>query len=157
MTIQFPSSGILLVQPRGALNANIINAAPIVFTSDQGSASVAGSWLGIRIVNPVSPPTLLQNVKVLYAGGADSAGSNSCPQPGFNPNNAAIRILGIPNAQFIANSEIAFSAGHGIDRGWQQNSPQDFMASNTFTGVAGCKQTTPAPVTGACPTNPPCP
>jgi len=33
----------------------------------------------------------------------------------------------------------------------------DFMATNTFTNVVGCKQTYPADASHACPTTVPCP
>ena len=163
--IQFPPAGMLFVAGRNATNGPALGAliangagAPIVFTSDQNAALVPGGWIGIRIGDPVDPRTVLQNVKVMFAGAADSAGSNSCPYPGFSTiNDAAIRILGVPSTQFITNSEIIASARMGIDRGWRSDIQPDFLPSNAFTAVASCKQTTPRMTSGACPINPPCP
>lgn len=106
-------------------------------------------------------------MKILYAGGTDAAQSKSCPYPGYPiGNDAAIRVLGVPPTQTIVNSEIAWTARHGIDRGWQSNTQPDLLPSNTVTpGTTSpggaCRQTTPKNVTGGnCPMSPqkpPCP
>jgi hypothetical protein len=106
VTILFAPGGVVNVAGRssgtngpalGALSAIGVPCAPIVFTSDQGAVSAAGNWLGIWVGDPVDERTVMQNVKVMFAGGADVLGSNSCPYsgPGLNNiNDAAIRILG---------------------------------------------------------------
>jgi hypothetical protein len=99
----------------------------------------------------------MQNTRVEFAGGASTGGSNSCPYPGIVINDAAIRIFGPPSTQFITNSEILSSARFGIDRGWRADLQPDFLASNTFTAVASCKQTTPRTFNGVCPATPTCP
>lgn len=165
VTIQFPPGGTLYVAgrnaPNGAAHGALVaigSGAPIIFTSDQGASPAAGSWLGIKIGDPVDPRTALQNVKVMFAGAADITGSNSCPYPGSNVgNNAAIRILGAPAAQFITNSEIIASASFGIDRGWRSDMQPDFLGSNVFTAVTSCKQSTPRMANGNCPVQVPCP
>ena len=60
------------------------------------------------------------------------------------------------DGQFVTNSTILASASHGIDRGWR-GSNTDFLATNTFTSIAKCKQSYPKDATGACPATVPCP
>jgi hypothetical protein len=169
VTIQFPPGGVFNVDPttgssggaaQGALIA-IGGPAPsqkIVFTSDQ-PAPLAGDWLGVRFGGAVDTRSTLQNVRVEFAGGTSTTGSNSCPYPGPGTgiNDAAIRIFGPPLTQFITDSEILSSLHHGIDRGWRADLQPDFLASNTFNSVGACKATTPRTATGMCPTNPACP
>src|SRR6185369_14121548 len=90
VTIQFPPGGIFNVEPgsgtaaaKGALIAigGTDAADRIVFTSDQGAASKAGDWLGIAFGGAVDPRSVLQNVRVEFAGGTSTTGSNSCPYP----------------------------------------------------------------------------
>ncbi|MGZ5266181.1 MAG: hypothetical protein ACXWCC_05275 [Caldimonas sp.] len=165
VTVRFPPGGTLNVDPgngtnpaRGALIA-IGGATPsqtIVFTSDQ-AAPKAGDWLGIGFNGAVDPRTTMQNTRVEFAGGASLTGGNSCPYPGVVINDAAIRIFGPPQTQFITNTEVLASARFGIDRGWRADVQPDFLASNTFITVASCKETTPRTAAGVCPVNPPCP
>ncbi len=166
VTIQFPPGGTLNVYPgtgsgvaKGALIAIGGAAADqkIVFTSDQGLASKAGDWLGIGFGGSVDPRTTMQNVRVEFAGGASFSGSNSCPYAGIPISDAAIRIFGPPLSQFITNTEIFSSARFGIDRGWRADLQPDFLASNTFTAVSSCKETTPRTFNGVCPATPLCP
>jgi hypothetical protein len=165
VTVRFPPGGNLNVDTgngtnpaRGALIA-IGGSAPsqvIVFSSDQ-AAPKAGDWLGINFNGAVDARTTMQNTRVEYAGGASVTGGNSCPFPGIAINDAAIRIFGPPLTQFISQSEIRSSARFGIDRGWRADLQPDFLATNTFTAVAACKQTTPRTANGVCPAAPPCP
>jgi hypothetical protein len=165
VTIQFPPGGTLNIDPatattaaHGALIAIGTADRPIVFTSDRPTPA-AGDWLGIGFSGAVDPATALQHVRVEFAGGPGT-GSNSCPYPGrVGQNDAAIRIFGTagPGARFIADTEIRASARDGIDRGWRDDVTTDFLASNTFTAVAGCKQSTPRTLAGGCPATPPCP
>ena len=167
VTIQFPPGGSLVVDAsggastaaRGALVAIGTPTQPITFTSDQGLASAAGDWLGISFGGLLDTRNVMQNTKVKFAGGATVSGSNSCPYPGrVGPNYAAIRIYGAPPAgEFITSSEIVSSLRDGIDRGWRSDLQPDFLAGNTFTAIAGCKETTPATQNNVCPATPPCP
>jgi hypothetical protein len=163
VTIRFPARGSLNINASnhgGTLIAIGTAAQPIVFTSDQGPASAAGNWLGLIFNDPVSPQSVMQHVRVEFAGGPSGTGSNSCPYPADNAvNDAAIRIYGQPSSQFISDSEIFASAHHGIDRGWKGGLLPDFLASNTFTSLARCRQTMPTPLVGNCPgsQNPPQP
>ena len=167
VTIQFPPGGIFNVGPgfgtaaaRGALIAigGTDPADRIVFTSDRGAASQAGDWLGIAFGGAVDTRSLMQNVRVEFAGGTSTTGSNSCPYPGGTGiNAAAIRIFGPPLAPFITGTEIRSSLTNGIDRGWRADLQPDFLAGNTFTAVAACKQTLPRTAAGVCPLVLPCP
>ncbi|MCE9660347.1 MAG: hypothetical protein K8R60_17440 [Burkholderiales bacterium] len=166
VTVQFPPGGTFNVDPgsgtsaaKGALIAIGGAAADqkIVFTSDRGAASTAGDWLGIAFNGVIDPRSTMQNVRVEFAGGASVSGGNSCPYPGIPINNAAIRIFGPPSSQFITSTEILSSALFGIDRGWRADLQPDFLASNTFTAVASCKETTPRTFNGVCPAVVPCP
>ncbi len=78
--------------------------------------------------------------------------------PAPNPD-AAIRLFGAPASQFVTNTTITNSASHGIDRGYSSDTPLDFLATNTFSGIALCDQSYPAAANTACPdpTVVPCP
>lgn len=160
VTIRFPTDGSLNVNANagGVLIALGTSTRKIVFTSDKGPASAAGDWLGLRFDGTASPQSALRLVRVEFAGRASTTGSNSCPYSGQNViNDAAIRIFGAPQVQFVTESEILQSARHGIDRGWAGGSQIDFLASNTFTGGLNCKQTLPKNASGVCPMTVPCP
>ncbi len=167
VTIQFPPGGVFNVGPtsgtaaaRGALIAigGTDPADKIVFTSDQGAAAKAGDWLGMAFGGAVDTRSVMQNVRVEFAGRTSTTGSNSCPYPLTNGiNDAAIRVFGPPLTQFITGTEIRSSQHNGIDRGWRADLQPDFLAGNTFTAVAGCKQTVPRTAPGVCPPTPPCP
>ena len=167
VTVQFPPGGAFYVDPgsgtspaKGALIAIGGDASDqkIVFTSDRGLlASKAGDWLGIGFSGTIDPRSVMQNVRVEFAGGASVSGGNSCPYPGIVINDAAIRIFGPPQTQFITNTEILSSARHGIDRGWRADLQPDFLSTNTFTSVAACKETMPSTFNGVCPAVVPCP
>lgn len=130
---------------------------PIVFTSTTPSA---GDWLGVWLGELVQPATRLDHVRVEYAGGTSVSQSSSCPYTiQSTPNDAAIRIMGsaLPPDAFVTNTEIVASAHHGIDRGWRSDVKTSFLSTNTFTNVAGCKETFPRNNDGGCPANPICP
>jgi len=161
VTMLFPPGGSLNINASnygGALIAVGTPIRPIVFTSDKGRASASGDWLGIGFDGQLAPQSVMQYVRVEFAGAPRTAGSYSCPYPNRpGPNDAAIRISGPPSMQFITNTEIFASAHDGIDRGWRANVITDFLATNTFTAVAGCKQTMPSTLAGVCPMSVPCP
>lgn len=154
--IQFAPGGALNVNNSGFGGALVAigGAGPqqqIVFMSDRGAAAAPGDWMGIYFNNSIDPQSVMQNVRVLYAGGASPASGNSCPyatDPGVHV--AAIRIFAVPTKQFITNSEIIASGKYGIDRGWRDNFQPDFLATNTFIAVPACKQTTPRDSAGGC-------
>ena len=136
----------------GALIANGTVAKPIVFTS-AATTPAPGDWLGIWFGDIPDPRSTIDHAIVQYAGGMSSSGSGSCQYTDGvgTPNDAAIRILGAPSAGFVTNTTIADSAAHGIDRGYRSDTKVDFLATNTFTNIAKCKQTYPSDANGACP------
>jgi hypothetical protein len=167
VTMLFPTDGNLNIDPqgganytnpapaRGALRAIGTPKQPIVFTSDQGTASVPGSWLGLSFGGKVDPQTIMQYATVGYAGGATVSGSNSCPVYGRNgANYAAIRILGPVPGQFITYTDIEYSARDGIDRGWRADDLTDFVPLNAFNKVDGCFESVPRMLNGGCPKDP---
>ena len=58
--------------------------------------------------------------------------------------------------QFVINTLISASAADGINRAYQ-GTPVDFLPTNTFEQVAGCKQSTPQASDGSCPAQVTCP
>jgi hypothetical protein len=167
VTMRFKKGGVMYVErfattdpAHGALIARGTAAQPIVFTSDE-SAPAPGDWLGIWFGDVPSPTSIIDHGDVEYAGGVSVTGSASCPLPGMPPPNpdAAIRIFGAPASQFVTNTLIANSASHGIDRGYVSDVKQDFLATNTFSGIALCKQTYPGGMSVSCPApvDVPCP
>jgi hypothetical protein len=148
-----PASGVLVA--KGGDDAH-----RITFTSAE-AAPAPGDWLGIWFGQTPDARDALDHVVVEFAGGTSVSGSGSCPYTNVvgMPNDAAIRVFGVPasNASFVTNSIVSDSAAHGIDRGFRDDTKIDFMATNTFTNVAKCKQTYPKDANGACPMSPPCP
>jgi hypothetical protein len=160
--MRFRAGGVFRIDPdsaeepaTGALVALGTEDAPIVFTSWYASPA-AGDWLGLTFGSEVSPTTQLDHVRVEFAGGEATSGSNSCPYPESDGiNEAAIRILGAPTSEFITNTEIVESANHGIDRGWRDDIMVDFVDGNTFD-VRACRQTVSRTDAGVCPDPVPC-
>jgi hypothetical protein len=169
VTLEFETSGILRVSPTSGGTAAAVGAliaiggtAPadkITFTSDAATPA-AGAWFGVWFSGANDARTTMQHTVVRYAGGASVTGSNSCPYASrVGQNDAAIRVFGTtaPGSEFVTNSEILDSLRDGIDRGWRDDPQPDFLATNTFTNVAGCKQTVPRTLDGVCPATPACP
>ena len=162
VTMQFPPGGTLNIGTVGGAGRLVAIGGPgaqqIMFTSDQGLAAQAGDWLGVVFNDPVEAQSVMQNARVEYAGGVTVSNNGSCPYPGrTGVNYAAIRIFGGPLSQFITDTTIFASGRDGIDRGWRADLQPDFLASNTFTAVAGCKQSMPRTANGVCPASPACP
>ncbi|MFZ4577746.1 MAG: hypothetical protein ACOYOB_05040 [Myxococcota bacterium] len=65
-------------------------------------------------------------------------------------------MFGQPTAPFIQNATFFASAGDGIDLAYS-GAAADFLTSNTFTQVAGCKVSTPRNGDGTCPATVVCP
>jgi hypothetical protein len=139
---------------QGALVVNGTAAKPVVFTSAEATPA-AGDWLGVWFGLLPAANDKMDYARIEYAGGLSSSGSEACNSPGTN--DAAIRIFGVPAGAFVTNTTIVNSAGHGIDRGWRDDAKTDFLATNTFTTVAGCRQSYPRDTNGSCPTVVPCP
>jgi hypothetical protein len=138
---------------QGALVVNGTAAKPVVFTSAEATPA-AGDWLGIWFGEVPAPNDKIDYARIEYAGGLSSSGSDAC---NTGNNDAAIRIFNLPSGAFVTNTTIQDSAGHGIDRGWRNDSKPDFLPTNTFTNVAKCKESYPKDTNGGCPTTVPCP
>jgi hypothetical protein len=162
VTVRVKKGGVIYVErssgttpATGALVAAGTAASPIVFTSAE-AAPAAGDWLGIWYGLIPSATDKLDFARVEYAGGTSSSGSNACNTPGTN--DAAVRIFGLPaGGAFVTNTTLSNSAGHGIDRGWRDDLKTDFLPTNTFVAIGGCKQSYPRDTSGACPSPVPCP
>ena len=166
VTLQFPPGGTLNVEPgsgtaaaQGALIAigGATEAEKIVFTSDRGlprGRRLARHRLRRRRRSAQHDAEHAGRVRRRRVGLGQQLVSVSA---GVAINDAAIRIFGPPPTQFITNSEIRSSARYGIDRGWRADLQPDFLASNTFTAVSSCKETTPRTFSGVCPAVVPCP
>jgi hypothetical protein len=162
--LRFEKDARLLVDssgstPLGALVARGTADKPIVFES-AAATPAAGDWVGIVIEGTPDPRTAIAHAKITHAGGASQISSYGCPSPGAPSfgNEAAILIIGgeAPTTGFVTNTIVEQSAGEGIVRGWTGD-PVDFLATNTFTGIARCNQTFPKPAASVCPNPAPCP
>ncbi|MBL8915472.1 MAG: right-handed parallel beta-helix repeat-containing protein [Archangium sp.] len=159
-TIKFERGATMQLEPSTGTNASTAAlvavgtaSAPIVFTSAE-AAPAAGNWVGLWFGQTPSALNRIDYATVEFAGGTTGTQGFSCNMPGRDE--AAILILGEPASGFVTNTTIRSSARHGIDRGWR-GAVIDFMATNTFENVAGCKQTYPHDTNNGCPMNPPCP
>lgn len=158
VTLRFKEGGVLYVEAftgaepaSGALVAVGTGAAPIVFES-AAATPAAGDWLGIWFGKVPLATNVMTYTRVAHAGGANGSGGDACPSATGFFRAGAIRIFGLPDGgQFVTMSEIAQSAGVGIDRSWRSDSKPDFDGTNTFTDVAGCRQSYPRDTSGACP------
>lgn len=143
---------------RGVLRALGTAAKPIVFTSNEATPA-AGDWTGIHFRMVPLAQNKIDHARIEYAGADTGVRNFSCgtpPSPDPSSNEAAIAILGQPPSGFsITNTVIANSAANAIERGWS-GTPVDFLATNTFTGIAYCRQTFPRPIAAACPDPAPC-
>lgn len=157
VTMRFAKGTRLLLdadanEPTGALAAEGTAAAPIVFTSAEATPA-AGDWPGIHFAGRPDARNKISNATISYAGGTSGISSFGCPSPPAKDfsNTGAVIIYGDkPAGAFVTNTRIENSAGDGIVRGWTGDEI-DFIASNTFTGIAHCNQTSPKPTTGTCP------
>lgn len=141
---------------RSTLIAAGTAARPVVLTSARVTPA-AGDWAGVRF-GGLNAQDALENVRVLYAGGACQCSGYGCNylQGSFDVSSAILLFTQPPRA-FITGSRIEHSAGHGILRGWNGPADVSFLGSNTFADVAGCTETLPRDQDGRCPADPPCP
>ena len=141
---------------RSALIAAGTSARPVVLTSARATPA-PGDWVGVRF-GGLNAQDSLENVRVLYAGGACQCSGYGCNylQGSFDVS-SAILMFTEPSRAFITGARIEHSAGHGILRGWNGSAGVSFLGSNTFADVAGCTETLPRDQDGRCPTDPPCP
>ncbi len=142
----------------GALIAVGTAGKHIVFTS-QSDAPAAGDWRGLTFGLLPSPKNQLEYVEILYAGGKSGAQGFHCQAPDgkYSANeDAAFALFGEPQAQFLRNSTISYSAGLGVDLGYS-GGYVDFLPTNDINNTADCKQSYPRAMAGTCPTVVACP
>jgi hypothetical protein len=146
--------GVSTGVPQGALVAAGTTAQPIVFTSSAATPA-AGDWQGLEFRGAVDPSTRIDHAVIEYAGGPSFAVGVCEWSPGTgNAKQDGAVIVGIADGQvpteFVTNTAVSASAGVGVYRGWKATDV-DFLATNTFTGIAGCLQTNVPSAANACP------
>jgi hypothetical protein len=130
----------------GVLNAVGTAAKPIILTSGEANPA-PGDWVGLWL--DTATGSKLQYVGIGYAGADNGIDSVNC-RPNGTQDTAAL-IVGdfeaqyVPPADLITNSEVAYSAGFGIDAIWPAgtfNTP-DLVSgnNNNFHNNLGCAQT----------------
>ena len=142
----------------GILRAIGTKEAPIVLTSAK-PVPAPGDWVGITMKGTPDPQTRIEHARIAFAGGSSGISSYDCAHPkkkSFSNDGALIIYGGQPASGFVANTAFEQSAGEGVVRGWTGD-PVDFLATNTFSGIALCNQTFPKPVGTVCPDAPACP
>lgn len=137
-------SGLLfLTVSQGSIEADGTAQKPVVFSS-AAKAPGRGDWVGIEFdSNAAAFPQKLDHTIVEYAGADSGVATYTCdPIVSGNPlpENAAVLIVGwAPSWEFITNTQIKRSGGHGILRGWDltQGVATDFTQTNTFDPAPG--------------------
>lgn len=160
-----PDFGLQVTSVNDAASGELIvegtAEAPVTFTSDQPQPR-AGDWRGLMFGATPGPATKLDHVVIAYAGSENTQTSGySCGTP---PSSSPGGIKGALSfaankpvtRQILTNSLVKDSGSNGIDRGWTGDEV-DYLATNTFSHVAYCLQTSPRPKVGQCPDPAPCP
>ena len=142
-------------QTGGVVVAEGTEEKPIVFTSASADPS-AGDWIGIWVEH-VDSATRFSNVEIRYAGGPSGASSFHCePDGSFSDEDALITFFEKPQPSMLTSSVLSDSPKRGVNLAYYGEAV-DFLSSNTFENIGGCKVTTPRPEEGQCPANSPCP
>jgi hypothetical protein len=150
----FLQLGVKSADGTGRLKAVGSLTDSIVFT---GVEPGAGSWEGINFLPPLGIDNLMANVIIEDAGAHGGAVGFGCPPGGgAAPTDGALKIFAEPSVPFLKASTIRASKAHGVFRAWEGNEV-DFLDTNTFEGIAGCKQVLPKSPAGSCPASPDCP
>ena len=144
---------------QGALVVSGTAAQPVVFDS-AAAVPAAGDWQGLEFRNAIAPATAITHAAIRNAGGPSFAvgvcewkpGSGQAREDGAVIISLATNV--VPTA-FITSTSFENSAGVGVYRGWNVDDV-DFLATNMFTGIAGCLQTNVPNASNACPATP-CP
>lgn len=135
--------------PLGALKAMGTATSPVRFSSASDSPK-AGDWAGLYFESPMADANEIAHAIIEHAGGYCSCSLVSCSP--IEAYEAAIVLDGeAPSRAFLRDSVIRDSARHGILRSWLDHEDIDFLASNSFERLAGCKQTTPMLSGMSCP------
>jgi len=128
--------------PQGALVVEGTAEAPVVFTS-MNPAPAAGDWQGLYFETLVDERTRIDHAEIRFAGGESLTVGVCVASPGATDSHAdcsAVLYLETPPpSAFIQSTLFDTSAGCGVYRGWSGDDV-NFVAGNTFTGLAGCEQ-----------------
>lgn len=111
-------------------------AQPIVFTS-AATVPRPGDWRGLWFGNVPAESNRIEHARVEYAGGDCSCQGYTCSD---GDSGSVMFVQGVPASDFITDTKISHSAGHGFTRGWIGDGP-DFQRHNSFEDIAGCQQT----------------
>jgi hypothetical protein len=145
--------------PQGALVVGGMSGHEVVFDS-AAATRAAGDWQGLEFRNAIDPATSISYAKIRNAGGPSFAVGVCEWKPGIGQAREDGSVIislapGVVPTAFITNTAFENSAGVGVYRGWGV-ADVDFLATNTFTGIAGCLETNVPNASNACPTTP-CP
>jgi hypothetical protein len=141
----------------GALVAIGTEAKPIVFTS-ASSFPVQGDWRGLTFGKRPDIKDRIDFAHIEYTGAPTQANGFHCNKNGMLSENedAAISLYGQPTFAFVTNTTFLAGNGLGVNLAYK-GMTFDFLTSNTFTTIVGCKQSTPRNADGTCPTMVSCP
>lgn len=144
-TIQFAKNARLAVGSTSSKGALVVDG--VTFTSGEATPA-AGDWAGI-LVSGTDARNRITNATIEYAGGPTQVSSYGCASTLGGSNTGGVVILLEPTdtppaTSWVTNTTIRHSMKDGISRGWS-GARTDFAATNTFTDVLGCRQTTPGP------------
>lgn len=145
----------------GSLEVDGTAQKPVVLGS-AAATPAPGDWVGVDFDAKAAAFTQkIDHASIEYAGAGSGAGSWTCdPTVGGTtlPENAGVLILGwAPSSEFVTNTHIKQSGGHGILRGWDlsQGPATSFLPTNTFdlakNGYLDQTQPTNNNVTPSCP------
>ena len=136
--------GTIATGKEGAMVVEGTSGNPVILTSAAGLPA-PGDWVGLIFHSPAGTAyNLIEHARIEYAGGDSGHSGHSCAtENDYGDDGAVIIANWAPVGSFVVSTEIRHSASHGIVRGWDEPGGPDFAASNTFTNVAGCKQTNP--------------
>ena len=140
---------------QGALVVAGTAAKPVVFDS-AAATPAAGDWQGLEFRNAVDPATAINYASIRNAGGPSYAVGVCEWKPGAGSDREDGSVIiglapGVVPSAFITNTVFSNSAGVGVYRGWN-TVDVDFLATNTFDGVAGCLETNIPNAENLCPT-----
>ncbi|NOU33145.1 MAG: hypothetical protein HOO96_35040 [Polyangiaceae bacterium] len=124
---------------QAAIRAIGTAAKPIVFTSASPTPA-PGDWMGLWFGGALSAQNKLDHVRIEYAGGECSCILATCNN--ITESEGAVILTNQAPSAFITNTVFKASAQHAITEGFE-GTPVDFLPTNTFESIGGCRQTLP--------------
>jgi hypothetical protein len=129
--------------PQGALVVAGTAGRPVTLTSAADDPA-AGDWQGLYFADVVHPASKVDHA-VIQFGGGESYSTGVCKAANGATNyDADCSIIfflegDITVGGIVTNTRIAHGRGCGVYRGWH-GTEVDFLSSNEFSDVAGCRQ-----------------